>query len=62
MRIFIARTKLETLEHRKKRNRGSEASDPFIEGILETEHKIIAGHRFLADFIITRDYDVIRAE
>jgi uridine kinase len=61
-RIFIARTKRETLEHRKKRDRGSEASDPFIEGILETEHKIIAGHRFLADFIITRDFDVIRAE
>jgi uridine kinase len=62
MRIFIDRTKRETLEHRKKRNRGDEASDQFIEGILETEHKIIAGHRLLADFIITRDYDVIRAE
>ena len=61
-RVFIARTKLETLEHRRKRNRGNEAFDPFIENILETEHKIIAGHRFLADFIITRDYDVIRVE
>jgi uridine kinase len=61
-RVFIARTYRETLEHRRKRNRGSEAADPFIEGILETEHKIIAGHRFLADFVITRDYDVIRTK
>jgi uridine kinase len=61
-RIFIARTYRETLPHRRKRSRGVEADDPFIEGILETEHKIIAGHRFLADFLITLDFDVIRAE
>lgn len=57
-RIFIARSRRDTLAHRQKRGRGSEAGDPFIEQVLETEHKIIAGHRFLADFIITRDYDV----
>jgi uridine kinase len=61
IRIFIARTRQDTLEHRRKRNRGNEAYDPFVEGVLETEHKIIAGYRFLADFIITRDYDVIPA-
>jgi uridine kinase len=61
-RIFISRTYRETLPHRRKRNRGSEAGDPFIEAILETEHKIIAGHRFLADFVITGEYDVIRAD
>lgn len=60
-RIFIARNRLETLEHRQRRNRGSEAADPFIEGVLEVEHKIIAGHRALADFVVTRDFDVIRA-
>ena len=60
-RIFIARNRLETLEHRKRRNRGSEAADPFIEGALAVEHKIIAGHRALADFVLTRDFDVIRA-
>jgi uridine kinase len=59
-RIFIARNRLETLEHRQRRNRGSEAADPFIEGVLEVEHKIIAGHRALADFVLTRDFDVIR--
>jgi len=29
---------------------------------LVTEHKIIAGHKQLADFIITKDYDVIIVE
>jgi uridine kinase len=58
-RIFISRNWLDTLEHRQKRNRGNEAGDPFIEQILATEHKIIAGHRQLADFLITNEYDVV---
>ena len=58
-RVFIARNRVDTLEHRQKRNRGNEVGDPFIEGVLKLEHKIIAGHRNLADFVITRDYDVI---
>jgi uridine kinase len=61
-RIFIARSRLDTLEHRKKRNRGNEAGDPFIEQVLMSEHKIIAGHRQLADFIITEDYNVLTTE
>ena len=61
-RIFIARSRLDTLEHRKRRNRGNEAGDPFIEQVLISEHKIIAGHRQLADFIITKDYDVLMVE
>jgi uridine kinase len=61
-RIFIARNRLDTLEHRKKRNRGEEVGDPFIENILKTEHKIIAGHKQLADFIITKNYDVLIAD
>lgn len=60
-RIFIARTRLETLEHRMRRNRGNEVRDPFIEGVLSVEHKIIAGHRHLADFVVTSDYDVVQA-
>jgi uridine kinase len=60
-RIFIARSRRDTLEHRQKRNRGREAGDPFIEQVLEMEHKIIAGHRGLADFVITKDYDVLVA-
>jgi uridine kinase len=58
-KVFIARNRLDTLGHRQKRNRGSEVGDPFIENVLKLEHKIIAGHRQLADFVITRDYDVI---
>jgi uridine kinase len=61
-RIFIARNRLETLEHRRKRSRGKETRDPFVEGVLGTEHKIIAGHRQLADFVVTRDFDVVRAD
>jgi uridine kinase len=58
-KVFINRNRLDTLEHRQKRNRGGEAADPFVENILKMEHKIIAGHKQLADFVITRDYDVI---
>lgn len=57
-RVFIARNRLDTLEHRKKRNRGTEAGDPFIEEVLRTEHKIIAGVKYLADIVITKDYAV----
>jgi uridine kinase len=61
-RIFITRNWLDTLDHRQKRNRGNEVGDPFIEQILSTEHKIIAGHKQLADFVITNEYDVIKVE
>jgi len=57
-RVFITSTYIDTLPYRKKRNRGNEVNDPFVENILSTEHKIIAGHRYLADFIISKDYDV----
>jgi uridine kinase len=58
-RIFIARNWLDTLEHRQIRKRGNEVGDPFIEQVLSMEHKIISGHKQLADFLITKDYDVI---
>lgn len=61
-RIFIARTRLETLEHRRKRNRGKETRDPFVESVLAIEHMIIAGHRHLADFVVTRNFDVVRVD
>ncbi len=61
-RIFIERTREDTLEHRRKRNRGSEAGDPFVEQVLAIEHMIIAGHRQLADFLITKDYEVLAVE
>ncbi|MFZ0493260.1 MAG: hypothetical protein WAM81_08725 [Acidimicrobiia bacterium] len=55
-RVFIARNRLETMEHRMKR--GREDFDPFIERVLEIEHEIISQHRARADVIITRGYDV----
>jgi len=58
-RIFIDADYKDTLKYRKLRNRGNEVHDPFTEGILETEHKIIAGHKFLADYIITKSYEVV---
>jgi uridine kinase len=58
-RIFIDRTWLDTMEDRRTRNRGAETGDPFIERVLSMEHKIIAGHKQLADFVITRDYALI---
>ncbi len=61
-KIFISRDWLKTLEDRKRRNRGNEANDPFIEQILATEHKIIAGHKQLADFIISDEYEVTKVE
>ncbi len=55
-RVFIARNRLETMEHRLKR--GREEFDPFIEEVLIIEHDIISKHRERADVVITRDYDV----
>jgi uridine kinase len=59
LRIFIASNWMDTLADRTTRNRGSEVGDPFIEQVLRTEHKIIAGHRQLADLVITKDHELI---
>ncbi len=61
-RVFIARDWIKTLEHRRERNRGNEVNDVFTENILATEHKIIAGHKQLADFVINDDYQVVDIE
>jgi uridine kinase len=55
-RVFIARNRLETMQHRMKR--GREEFDPFIEDVLVKEHEIISQHRPRADVVITRDYEV----
>ena len=55
-RVFIARNRLDTMEHRQKRAR--EDFDPFIEKVLEIEHEIISQHRNRADVLITKDYEV----
>ena len=55
-RVFIARTRLETLEARRKR--GREAIEPFIEKVREIEHATISPHAERADVVIRKDYDV----
>ncbi len=55
-RVFIARNRLETMEHRMKR--GREEFDPFIEEVLVKEHEIISQHLPRADVVITREYEV----
>ncbi len=62
VKVFISRNWLSTLKDRKKRNRGNEVDDVFTERILATEHKIIAGHKHLADFIINDAHEVINTE
>jgi uridine kinase len=61
-RVFILRDWLKTLDDRRIRNRGNEVQDLFIEKILATEHKIIAGHKQLADFVISDEYEVTMIE
>ncbi|MHB8136455.1 MAG: uridine kinase family protein [Anaerolineaceae bacterium] len=62
IKIFISRNWLKTLEDRRRRNRGNEVNDPFTEQILATEHKIIAGHKQLADFIISDEFEVTKVK
>ena len=61
-KVFIDRNWLDTLEYRQRRHRGTEAGDPFVEQVLRFEHKIIAGHKQLADFIILKDYTVAKVD
>jgi uridine kinase len=61
-RIFICRNWLDTLELRQNRMRGNEVGDPFIEQVLSIEHQIVAGHKQLADILITKDFGVIFVE
>jgi len=61
-RVFIDSSRLDTLAYREKRNRGNEVGDDFIEKVLTMEHKIIAGHKNLADFVITREHEVNMAD
>ena len=57
-KIFIARTKNDTLESREKRSRAAHELDDFTDKVLEKEHKIISEHKSLANTIISRTYEV----
>lgn len=58
-RIFIDKNRLDTMAHRQKRGRGKEFGDLFIENVLKIEHKIIAGHKHLADIVVNKDNSII---
>ncbi|MCK4542838.1 MAG: hypothetical protein KAU17_11445 [Spirochaetales bacterium] len=56
-RVFIDRTYKETKADRE--NRGREKMDPFVENILEIEHRIINAHKSKADIVINHDFSGI---
>ena len=57
-RVFIDRDFNDTRAHRVKRIRDKSELDEFVERVLKIEHEIITLHKSVADFIITKDYDV----
>ncbi len=57
-RIFIDRTYVDTRDARALRAR--EAQDEWLERVLSIEHDIISSHKPRADYIVTRDYDVMK--
>jgi uridine kinase len=57
-KIFIARSKYDTLESRKKRSRAAHELDDYANKILEKEHEIISGHISLVNTVISKTFDV----
>ena len=57
-RIFIDRNYQETLEARKKRAR--DKFEPFIEDVLEREHRVISTHKKHADYMIPPDFSCVK--
>lgn len=55
-RIFIDRDYKETFNDRK--NRARDKMDSFIEQVLEIEHQIIHGQKFMADIILDKNFQV----
>jgi uridine kinase len=58
-RIFIDRDYHQTLEARKRRAR--DQFDPFLQDVLEREHRIISQHKALADLTIPADFGSVQA-
>jgi len=56
-RVFIDRSYEQTKAARLKRSR--EPPDPFLDRVLKIEHSIIAGHKCLADIIVTSSLTVV---
>jgi uridine kinase len=58
LRVFIARDYRQTLEARKRRAR--DKWEPFIQDVLEREHRIISQHQVLADVVVPADFGSIQ--
>ncbi|MBN2407555.1 MAG: hypothetical protein JXJ19_07640 [Elusimicrobia bacterium] len=56
IKVFIDRTFMDTLEHRKERAR--DRLDEYTERILKIEHEVISLQKNEADIIISKDYTV----
>ncbi|MFK7947033.1 MAG: uridine kinase [Saprospiraceae bacterium] len=56
-KVFMERTYKDTLESRKSRSR--EVYDPFVEQVLDIEHRLVAPLTELADVIISSDYSIL---
>jgi uridine kinase len=57
-RVFIDRNYLDTRAHREKRKRDESELDPFMDRVLDIEHRIISAHKDRADIIVNRDYSI----
>lgn len=57
IRVFIDRTYIDTLQHRKER--GRDKLDAYTEKILKIEHDIISSQKKNADIIIDKNYHVL---
>jgi uridine kinase len=57
LHVFIARNYRETLKERKRRAR--DQLEPFVEEILEKEHRLISPHSSLAHVLIPADFSRI---
>ena len=56
--VFIDRDYFDTRAHREKRRRDDSELDPFIDRVLEIEHKIISSNKALADIVVNKDYSI----
>jgi uridine kinase len=56
IKVFIDRTYIDTLEHRKERAR--DQLDNYTEKILKIEHDIISSYKEKSDIVINKDYSV----
>jgi uridine kinase len=59
VRVFIDRNYRQTLDARKRRAR--DTWEPFIQDVLEREHRVISQHKALADVVVAADFASLRS-